>query len=246
MKKFCTAVVLAAGKGSRMGTAVAKQYLTLGEKPVAAYALEAFQASPVIDEILLITDPAHIEYGWEELIRPYEITKAAAVAPGGKERYESVWNALRLLYERNSQDEAGNSARDGYVFIHDGARPFLTDDIVQRAYKDAERWDACVVGMPVKDTIKQTDEKGVILDTPDRSRIWQAQTPQVFSVPLIMEAFRRQMLQDCSHVTDDSMIVEKQMGVKVHMTEGSYTNIKITTPEDLAVAEAILAQCGKM
>lgn len=245
MKKFCTAVVLAAGKGSRMGTAVAKQYLTLGDKPIAAYALEAFQASPVIDEILLITDPAHIEYGWEELIRPYGITKAAAVSPGGRERYESVWNALRLLYERNSQDAAGNLAREGYVFIHDGARPFLTDDMILRAYQDVEQWDACVVGMPVKDTIKQTDENGMILATPDRSRIWQAQTPQVFSVPLIMEAFRRQMSQDCSRVTDDSMIVENQMGVKVHMTEGSYTNIKITTPEDLAVAEAILAQYKK-
>lgn len=245
MKKFCTAVVLAAGKGSRMGTAVAKQYLTLGDKPIAAYALEAFQASSVIDEILLITDPSHIEYGWEELIRPYGITKAAAVSPGGRERYESVWNALRLLYERNSQDEAGNLAREGYVFIHDGARPFLTDDIILRAYRDVEQWDACVVGMPVKDTIKQTDENGMILATPDRSRIWQAQTPQVFFVPLIMEAFRRQLSQDCSRVTDDSMIVEKQMGVKVHMTEGSYTNIKITTPEDLAVAEAILAQYKK-
>ncbi len=242
MKKFCTAVVLAAGKGSRMGTAVAKQYLTLGDKPIAAYALETFQASPVIDEILLITDPAHIEYGWEELIGSYGITKAAAVSPGGRERYESVWNALRLLHERNSRDEAGNLAREGYVFIHDGARPFLTDDMIRRAYKDVEKWKACVVGMPVKDTIKQTDADGAVLNTPDRSRIWQAQTPQVFSVPLIMEAFRRQMLQDCSHVTDDSMIVEKQMGVKVHMTEGSYTNIKITTPEDLAVAEIILSQ----
>ena len=245
MKKFCTAVVLAAGKGSRMGTSVAKQYLTLGDKPIAAYALEAFQASFVIDEIFLITDPAHIEYGWEELIRPYGITKAVAVSPGGRERYESVWNALRLLYERNSRDEDGNLAREGYVFIHDGARPFLTDDMILRAYRDVEQWDACVVGMPVKDTIKRTDENGMILDTPDRSRIWQAQTPQVFSVPLIMEAFSRQMQQDCSRVTDDSMIVEKQMGVKVHMTEGSYTNIKITTPEDLAVAEAILAQYKK-
>lgn len=245
MKKFCTAVVLAAGKGSRMGTSVAKQYLTLGDKPIAAYALEAFQASFVIDEIFLITDPAHIEYGWEELIHPYGIAKAVAVSPGGRERYESVWNALRLLYERNSRDEDGNLAREGYVFIHDGARPFLTDDMILRAYRDVEQWDACVVGMPVKDTIKRTDENGMILDTPDRSRIWQAQTPQVFSVPLIMEAFSRQMQQDCSRVTDDSMIVEKQMGVKVHMTEGSYTNIKITTPEDLAVAEAILAQYKK-
>ena len=117
------------------------------------------------------------------------ITKVTAVAPGGKERYESVWKALCLLCGKNSRNEAGASAGDGYVFIHDWARPFITEDIIERVYKDTEKWDACVVGMPVKDTIKQTDENGVILDTPDRSRIWQAQTPQVFSVPLIVEAF---------------------------------------------------------
>lgn len=245
MKKFCTAVVLAAGRGSRMGTALAKQYLTLGDKPVVVYSLEAFQASPVIDEIILITDKDHIEYCWEKLVHPYGITKVTAVAPGGKERYESVWKALCLLCGKNSRNEAGASAGDGYVFIHDGARPFITEDIIERVYKDTEKWDACVVGMPVKDTIKQTDENGVILDTPDRSRIWQAQTPQVFSVPLIVEAFQRQLSQDCKRVTDDSMIVENQMGVKVHMTEGGYTNIKITTPEDLAVAEAILTQYKK-
>lgn len=209
------------------------------------YSLEAFQASPVIDEIILITDKDHIEYCWEKLVHPYGITKVTAVAPGGKERYESVWKALCLLCGKNSRNEAGASAGDGYVFIHDGARPFITEDIIERVYKDTEKWDACVVGMPVKDTIKQTDENGVILDTPDRSRIWQAQTPQVFSVPLIMEAFQRQLSQDCRRVTDDSMIVENQMGVKVHMTEGGYTNIKITTPEDLAVAEAILTQYKK-
>ena len=179
------------------------------------------------------------------MVHPYGITKVTAVAPGGKERYESVWKALCLLCGKNSRNEAGASAGDGYVFIHDGARPFITEDIIERVYKDTEKWDACVVGMPVKDTIKQTDENGVILDTPDRSRIWQAQTPQVFSVPLIMEAFQRQLSQDCRRVTDDSMIVENQMGVKVHMTEGGYTNIKITTPEDLAVAEAILTQYKK-
>ena len=209
------------------------------------YSLEAFQASPVIDEIILITDQDHIEYCWEKLVHPYGITKVTAVAPGGKERYESVWKALCLLCGKNSRNEAGASAGDGYVFIHDGARPFITEDIIERVYKDTEKWDACVVGMPVKDTIKQTDENGVILDTPDRSRIWQAQTPQVFSVPLIVEAFQRQLSQDCRRVTDDSMIVENQMGVKVHMTEGGYTNIKITTPEDLAVAEAILTQYKK-
>ena len=134
MKKFCTAVVLAAGRGSRMGTALAKQYLTLGDKPVVVYSLEAFQASPVIDEIILITDKDHIEYCWEKLVHPYGITKVTAVAPGGKERYESVWKALCLLCGKNSRNEAGASAGDGYVFIHDGARPFITEDIICLLY----------------------------------------------------------------------------------------------------------------
>ena len=102
------------------------------------------------------------------------------------------------------------------------------------------RWKACVVGMPVKDTIKLVDTDSCIVDSPRRSLVWQAQTPQVFAVPLIAEAFARQMKEDCSNVTDDAMVVEAQMGVKIHMTQGSYENIKITTPEDLLIAETML------
>ena len=121
----------------------------------------------------------------------------------------------------------------------------MTTDIIARAYEDVCRWDACVVGMPVKDTIKRVDEKGFVVDSPNRSLIWQAQTPQVFSVPLITKAFERQLREDCTHVTDDAMVVEAQMGVRVHMTNGSYENIKITTPEDLLIAEAILKKKDK-
>ena len=109
-----------------------------------------------------------------------------------------------------------------------------------RAYEDVVRWKACVVGMPVKDTIKLVDTDSCIVDSPRRSLVWQAQTPQVFAVPLIAEAFARQMKKDCSNVTDDAMVVEAQMGVKIHMTQGSYENIKITTPEDLLIAETML------
>ena len=227
------AVVLAAGKGKRMNSDIPKQYMMLREKPVIYYALKAFEDS-FIDEIILVTEQGEEAYCREEIVERYHFTKVRKIVPGGAERYFSVANGLEAV----SEDCA-------YIFIHDGARPFITEDIIERVYKDTEKWDACVVGMPVKDTIKQTDENGVILDTPDRSRIWQAQTPQVFSVPLIVEAFQRQLSQDCRRVTDDSMIVENQMGVKVHMTEGGYTNIKITTPEDLAVAEAILTQYKK-
>ena len=231
MKEHCTAVVLAAGRGRRMGTKTAKQYLELQGKPVLAYALEVFEQSSVIDDILLITSEDHIDYCKKEICEKYGIKKVSAVAPGGKERYESVWKALCILKERG---------QSGYVMIHDGARPFLTEDILERVYRQVQTYKACVVGMPVKDTIKLIDKAGQITESPDRSFVWQAQTPQAFAIPLIIEAFEKQMKEDCSHITDDAMVVERQMGVPVYMVEGSYRNIKITTPEDLMIAQALL------
>lgn len=214
-----------------MGTKTAKQYLELQGKPVLAYALEVFEQSSVIDDILLITGEDHIDYCKKEICEKYGIKKVSAVAPGGKERYESVWKALCILKERG---------QSGYVMIHDGARPFLTEDILERVYRQAQTYKACVVGMPVKDTIKLIDKAGQITESPDRSFVWQAQTPQAFAIPLIIEAFEKQMKEDCSHITDDAMVVERQMGVPVYMVEGSYRNIKITTPEDLMIAQALL------
>lgn len=231
MKEHCTAIVLAAGRGRRMGTKTAKQYLELQGKPVLAYALEVFEQSSVIDDILLITGEDHIDYCKKEICEKYGIKKVSAVAPGGKERYESVWKALCILKERG---------QSGYVMIHDGARPFLTEDILERVYRQVQTYKACVVGMPVKDTIKLIDKAGQITESPDRSFVWQAQTPQAFAIPLIIAAFEKQMKEDCSHITDDAMVVERQMGVPVYMVEGSYRNIKITTPEDLMIAQALL------
>lgn len=240
MKKYCTAVVLAAGKGSRMGGPIAKQYLEIGGKPVAVHALEAFQKSALIDEIILMTDEAHVEYCTDEFVKKYRLTKVSSVKAGGKERYESVWKALCTLMEEDSGFDCKKERQEGYVFIHDGARPFVSGELIERAYEAVKKYDACVVGMPVKDTIKLVDEEGCITGSPDRRLLWQAQTPQVFSVPLIVEAFKRQLRQDCSKVTDDAMVAEQQMGIKVHMVEGGYENIKITTPEDLYIAEAFL------
>lgn len=239
-KKYCTAVVLAAGKGSRMGTETAKQYLELGGKPVVVHGLEAFQASPLIDEIILMTDKDHVEVCSREIVEAYGLSKVSCVGAGGRERYETVWKALCTLMDCGEWESEGvwEARRKGYVFIHDGARPFVTPEIIRRAYETVCRWDACVVGMPVKDTIKIVDEEGCVVSSPKRSLVWQAQTPQVFSVPLIVNAYERQMGEDCSSVTDDAMVAEAQTGIKIHMAEGSYENIKITTPEDLAVAEA--------
>ena len=126
------------------------------------------------------------------------------------------------------------------MMIHDGARPFITDEILKRVYEQVQVQKACVVGMPVKDTIKLINKEKQIKESPDRSLVWQAPTPQAFELSLIVEAFERQLKEDCSHITDDAMVVEKQMGVPVYMVEGSYNNIKITTPEDLVIARAFL------
>ncbi len=231
MKVYCAAVVLAAGQGRRMGTKEAKQFLTIGGLPVVAHSLLVFEKSPRIDEIILVVPGNQSAYVRREIVEKYGLSKVSAVIQGGKERYESVWNALALLKEQSG---------DGYVFIHDGARPFISQDIIERAFAAAEACGASVVGMPVKDTIKVVDAEACILESPERSRLWQAQTPQVFRISLIGEAFRRQMGEDCKSITDDAMVVQRQMGVRARMVEGSYENIKITTPEDLAVAEAFL------
>lgn len=241
-KKYCTAVVLAAGKGSRMGSKTAKQYLEVGNRPVVAYALEAFQASPLIDEIILMTDEAHIGYCRRSIVDAYGFTKVSTIAAGGSERYESVWKALCTLRDGNDREDEDirRARRNGYVLIHDGARPFVTGDIIERAYIAVKKWNACAVGMPVKDTIKLVDRDGLIEESPERRLVWQAQTPQGFHVPLILQAFERQMQAECSGVTDDAMVVQNQTGLKIHMVEGSYENIKITTPEDLEIAELFI------
>lgn len=246
-KKWCTAIVLAAGRGTRMGTREAKQYLEIAGKPVVVYALEAFQASPLIDDIILMTDRDHLEYCRTEIVDRYGLTKVGTIGAGGAERYETVWKALCTVGDEDitaGRGAVGGDPRDGIVFIHDGARPFITGEIIERAYEAVRTHKACVVGMPVKDTIKLTDADGGILSSPDRRQVWMAQTPQVFDFPLIYEAFSRQMQGDCSAITDDAMVVESQMGTSVRMVMGSYENIKITTPEDLAVAEALAKGLG--
>ena len=162
----------------------------------------------------------------------YGITKVCSIVCGGKERYDSVWRGLLALPDRGK----------GYVFIHDGARPFVDENILRRGYENVEEYGACVAGMPSKDTVKLSDDKAFALETPDRSRVWIVQTPQVFEKSLITEAYERLMKagsEERIHVTDDAMVVEQMMKVPVKLFEGSYTNIKLTTPEDMKIAEVI-------
>ena len=179
-KEKCTAIVLSAGQGKRMGTKVQKQYLEIEDKPVLYYSLHAFEQSPIIDEIVLVVGENQKEYCEKEIISKYQLSKVKRIVQGGAERYHSVWNGLQEVTE-------------GYVFIHDGARPFVTEEIIVRVYEEVVRSKACVVGMPVKDTIKIADLEGYADSTPDRSLLWMIQTPQVFETKLVKEAYEKLM-----------------------------------------------------
>lgn len=227
------AVVLAAGQGKRMHTAVAKQFLLLNEKPLLYYSLKAFEESPV-EAVVLVTGEGEISYCQEKIIDLYKFSKIVKVVPGGQERYHSVYGGLMALSEIMN--------RDGAVLIHDGARPLVTQDIIRRTLKAAGEYGACVAAMPVKDTIKVADRDGFAEHTPDRSTLWQIQTPQAFHYGLVFDAYEKLLSdENCQKgITDDAMVVEIMTSKQVKLTEGSYENIKVTTPEDMKIAECFL------
>lgn len=225
----CTAIILAAGQGKRMKTKVQKQFLMLQGKPLLYYSLACFQKSDEIQEIVVVTGKESIGYCRSEIIEKYGFTKVKSIAEGGKERYDSVYAGLEAC-----------SADTDYVFIHDGARPFVTEDIIKRTKEVAVTYQACIAGMPSKDTVKIIDENNMVSATPERSRVWSVQTPQVFLYSLIKEAHDTARSVSMQGITDDAMVVEQYKNTPVHIVEGAYENIKITTPEDILVAEKIL------
>ena len=229
------AIVLAAGHGKRMHSKVAKQYLLLKGEPVVVHALRAFEKAGM-DEIILVTGADEVEFCKKDIVAQYNLSSVRQVVPGGKERYDSVWNGLKALM-------ATGFPEDGIVLIHDGARPLVNGAIIARSVDGAREFSACVAAMPVKDTIKVADADGFSASTPDRSTLWQIQTPQAFQFRLIYGAYEKMFMPgtDRSHITDDAMVVERMTDTKVKFVEGSYSNIKVTTPEDMVIAEALCA-----
>ncbi len=252
--KRTVAIVLAAGMGKRMQSSTAKQYLLLGGKPILYYSLKAFEESTA-HEIVLVVGKDDIDYCKESILKEYNFKKVCHVIEGGKERYHSVYNGLK---EIKSAD---------YVLIHDGVRPFVTVEIIEDTIKNLEYHGACVVGVPNKDTIKLVNREGIVTETPDRNKIWSVQTPQAFSYDIIMQAYfmimdgmaynrkkenglnkvtdkncSEKLKKDISgiNITDDAMVVEHTMHYPIKMIMGSYRNIKITTPEDILIGEALL------
>lgn len=221
-RKRIAAIVLAGGQGRRMKSDIPKQYLLLEGKPVLYYSLMAFEKSRV-DEIILVTGETEIDYCRKEIVKKYGFQKITEIVSGGAERYHSVYSGLK------------HCVNCSYVLIHDGARPFLSPDMIERSIENAEKYHACVLGMPVKDTIKISNEEGYVAQTPDRERVWMVQTPQSFEYQMVYQAYEMLMEAEIP-VTDDAMVVETFLNQPVKLVEGSYENIKITTPEDLMIA----------
>ena len=222
-------IVLAGGKGSRMQSDIPKQYMELLGKPLLYYALKAFEDSDV-EQVVLVTTEGDEEYCKKELVERFGFSKVVSIVAGGSERYVSVWNGLKGLKEQEPD----------YVLIHDGARPLVTAELINRLIAETEQYGACVAGMPVKDTIQMTDERGTITLTPKRDSLWTAQTPQSFEFSLAYDAYERLMQEPEIHVTDDAMVVGLYHDIPIQMVRGSYTNMKVTTPEDMVLAEAFL------
>ncbi|MCD8157349.1 MAG: 2-C-methyl-D-erythritol 4-phosphate cytidylyltransferase [Clostridiales bacterium] len=211
------AVIAAGGMGKRMGAGFPKQFILLDDKPILLHTAKRFEKCSEIDEIIVVTEKDSIALT-KEILKG--IKKLKAVVPGGAERQNSVFNGLNALSEDID-----------YVLIHDGVRPFIENSNILKIIEEVKVYKACVMGVKTKDTIKICTPEGIVADTPKCDLLWNAQTPQAFEVKLIKEAYRR-IIEKGISVTDDSMAAE-YMGIKVKMTEGSYSNIKITTPEDL-------------
>lgn len=225
MKKI-SAIVLAAGKGSRMKSDTKKQFMSISDKPMLYYSLSAFEKSTV-DQVIVVTSQDDIDYVQKEIVSRYGFGKVTDIVAGGKERYNSVMNGL----EKVSGD---------IVLIHDGARPMIDLDIINNCIKGVEEHRACVAGVSVKDTIKVVEPSKKIISTPNRDSLYITQTPQAFETDLIKTAYSKMQTSGDTDITDDAMVVERYTDNDVYFVESDYKNIKVTTPEDILLAEVLL------
>ena len=225
--KNSVAIILSAGVGSRMNSDIPKQYIELMGKPIIYYTIKAFEESNV-DGIVLVCAKEYIDYCKNEIVKKYGFKKVIDVVEGGSERYESVYKGLKVCDA-------------GVVLVHDGARACIGVDVINKNIEEAFAKGAVVTGVKSKDTIKVSDDNGIIVNTTNRANTWIVQTPQTFTMDVLVEAYER-MMNDTNResITDDSMVMENYGNIPVQMIEGSYENIKITTPEDLLVAENFL------
>lgn len=221
-----TAIVLAGGSGSRMKSNVPKQYISINDRPIIYYSLLAFEKSEFISNIILVTRAEDVEYCRKEIVAKYNLTKVSHVVSGGAERYLSVYNGLM------------NAADSNYVWIHDGARPCIDEEMLIRLRDAAVLYNAVVAAVPSKDTVKIADDNQFVKNTPDRNFVWNVQTPQIFRTEELIQAYAALMeLDEHPGITDDAMIMEQFGDIPVRLEMGDYNNIKVTTPEDIELVK---------
>jgi 2-C-methyl-D-erythritol 4-phosphate cytidylyltransferase len=222
------AIIPAAGIGRRMQHGTPKQYLSLGGKPILANTLAIFEDLPEITEIVVVAQPEALDLCQKQVIIPFGFKKVLRLVPGGKERQDSVYNALKVLHRQNDWD---------LILVHDGVRPLVTGEEIRRVIRAAAEHGAAILALPAQDTVKQVNRKGRIQKTLNRRDIWLAQTPQAFHANIIWRAFLEAYSRDF-YGTDEASLLES-LGLPVMVIPGSPFNIKVTTPEDLIMAEAI-------
>ena len=219
-------IIVAAGSGSRMNTNINKQFIKLNDKEIIAHTIEKFYNNKNINDIVIVIKEDEAEFFKKEILDKYRF-KNIKIAYGGKERQDSVYSGIKLL-DKNCK----------YVLIHDGARPFVDEDIINRSLDEVKVFKSIVVGVPVKDTIKVVNNNNNVVDTPNRSTLWSVQTPQTFDYNIIKKAYE-DAFDNNFYGTDDAMLVER-IGYTIKMIYGSYNNIKVTTPEDIIIGTQII------
>ncbi|HOB11917.1 MAG TPA: 2-C-methyl-D-erythritol 4-phosphate cytidylyltransferase [Syntrophomonadaceae bacterium] len=220
-------VIAAAGAGSRMGSRINKQYLLLNQRPVLAYSLDIFEQFDAVDEIVIVARSSEIGYCEQEIVNKYNYRKVSRVVAGGPERQDSVWAGLSHLSDQTA-----------YVAVHDGARPLLSLDLLQALYQEARRWGAAIPGVIARDTLKMIDRDSFVGQTLDRNIVVAVQTPQIFQFHELKRAYQ-EAFYDNFRATDDASLFERYIG-RVKVVAGQYDNLKITTPEDIIIAESLL------
>ncbi len=225
-RKICV-LIPAAGEGTRLKGDVKKPYLRLAQMPILAHTIQRFDQNTAVDGIWVIVNKADLDKCYDTVIAPYTFQKVRELVAGGATRQISVYNGIQALPEDVD-----------FVIVHDGVRPFVTDEIIFECLETAAEYGAAVAAVPVKETIKVANEESFIVGTPVREKLWTVQTPQVFRKSLLVEAYQAAQAQQII-ATDDASLVE-QLGHPVKLVPGSYSNLKITTPEDLFIAEILV------
>ena len=234
-RERCTVLLMAAGSGLRMGGETRKQYIDVKGRPLFTYALETFDQSDIVTDIMIVVPEGDQEY-CREIVETCGLAgKVRKIVAGGRERCFSVHNGLQAV-----------DWPCDYVFIHDSARPFIDDDTMERLLDEVRISKACIAAVPTKDTVKIADQDGFVTQTPNRKDVWLVQTPQVFDFELIKKAHEEmvdqydELLKKGVTITDDAMVAETFTGYRVKLVMANYRNIKVTTPEDMDTVAAYM------